>query len=70
MGHSGFVSRSLCLVGARMGDDLRLTGQLWNAIGYSQAYHPSLIQSARWGGVYAVGFLIVAVNAALALLRS
>ncbi len=47
---------------------LSLTGQLWNAIGYSQAYQPMLIQSARWGGVYAVGFLVVAVNAALALL--
>jgi apolipoprotein N-acyltransferase len=45
---------------------LGLTGQLWNAIGYSQAYHPALIQAARWGGVYAVGFLIVGVNAALA----
>jgi apolipoprotein N-acyltransferase len=44
-----------------------VTGQLWNAIGYSQAFHPLLIQSARWGGVYAVGFLIVAVNAAMAL---
>jgi apolipoprotein N-acyltransferase len=46
---------------------LETTGQLWNAIGYAQAYHPTLIQSARWGGVYAVGFLIVLVNAALAL---
>ena len=43
-----------------------VTGQLWNAIGYSQAFHPLLIQSARWGGVYAVGFLVVATNAALA----
>lgn len=42
---------------------LGLTGQLWNAIGYSQAYRPELIQSAHWGGVYAVGFFIVAVNA-------
>ena len=48
------------------GYDLKRTGQLWNAIGYSQAYQPMLIQSARWGGVYAVGFLIVAVNAAIA----
>ena len=47
---------------------LSFTGQLWNAIGYSHAYEPMLIQTARWGGVYAVGFLIVAVNAALALL--
>jgi apolipoprotein N-acyltransferase len=45
---------------------LEITGQLWNAIGYSQAYHPWLIQSARWGGVYAVGALVVLVNAAIA----
>ena len=45
---------------------LALTGQLWNAIGYSQAYVPPLIQAARWGGVYAVGFLILTVNAAVA----
>jgi apolipoprotein N-acyltransferase len=45
---------------------LGLIGQLWNAIGYSQAYVPRLIQTARWGGVYAVGFLIVMVNAAIA----
>ncbi len=42
------------------------TGQLWNAVGYSQAYQPFLIQAAHWGGVYAVGFLIVLVNAAVA----
>ncbi|HJU54753.1 MAG TPA: apolipoprotein N-acyltransferase [Pyrinomonadaceae bacterium] len=41
-------------------------GQLWNALGYSQAYATPLIQSARWGGVYLVGFLIVVVNAAVA----
>jgi apolipoprotein N-acyltransferase len=51
---------------------LGVTGQLWNAIGYSQAYalsgygFPVLIQSARWGGVYLVGLLIVAINAAIA----
>ena len=45
---------------------LETTGQLWNAIGYSQAFHPLLIQSARWGGVYAVGALVVFVNAAIA----
>ncbi|HVF42707.1 MAG TPA: apolipoprotein N-acyltransferase, partial [Pyrinomonadaceae bacterium] len=41
-------------------------GQLWNALGYSQAFRPALIQAARFGGVYAVGFLILCVNAALA----
>jgi apolipoprotein N-acyltransferase len=47
---------------------LGVTGQLWNAIGYSQAYVPILIQSARWGGVYAVGFMIVVGNTAIAYL--
>ncbi|MEO8433534.1 MAG: apolipoprotein N-acyltransferase [Pyrinomonadaceae bacterium] len=45
---------------------LGVTGQLWNAIGYSQAYHPTMIQSASWGGVYAVGFLVVLTNGAIA----
>ena len=45
---------------------LCLTGQLWNALGYSQAYQPALIQTARWGGVYAVGFLAAAVGSAVA----
>ncbi|HKP39222.1 MAG TPA: apolipoprotein N-acyltransferase [Pyrinomonadaceae bacterium] len=42
-----------------------VTGLAWNAIGYSQAFHPQLILSARWGGVYAISFLIVMVNAVL-----
>src|SRR6185503_2743896 len=37
---------------------LSVTGQLWNALGYSQAYHPTVIQAASWGGVYAVSFLV------------
>ena len=41
-------------------------GQLWNAVGYSQAFRPELIQAARFGGVYAVGFLVLGFNAALA----
>jgi apolipoprotein N-acyltransferase len=45
---------------------LGVTGQLWNALGYTQAYEPALIQSASWGGVYAVGFLILSINSALA----
>ena len=49
---------------------LGVTGQLWNAIGYSQAYSLSgmLIQVAKWGGVYEVGALVVAINAAVALI--
>src|SRR5215207_6179831 len=30
---------------------LGVIGQLWNAVGYSQAYVPVLIQGARFGGV-------------------
>lgn len=45
---------------------LGLIGQLWNALGYSQAFEPALIQPARLGGVYAVSFLLVAVNSAVA----
>ena len=45
-----------------------VTGQLWNSLGYSQAFHPIAIQSARWGGVYLVTFLIVLVNNAIASL--
>ena len=45
-----------------------VTGQVWNALGYSQAFHPLLIQSARWGGVYAVSFLVVLANSAIVLL--
>ncbi|HEU4597197.1 MAG TPA: apolipoprotein N-acyltransferase [Pyrinomonadaceae bacterium] len=45
---------------------LGVIGQLWNAVGYSLAEVPTLIQAARFGGVYAVGFLVVSVNAALA----
>ena len=46
---------------------LAVTGQLWNSLGYSQAFHPALLGPATWGGVYAVSFLIVVVNAAVAI---
>ena len=46
---------------------LAVSGQLWNALGYSQAFHRMLIQPANWGGVYAVSFLIVAINTAVVL---
>jgi apolipoprotein N-acyltransferase len=45
---------------------LEVSGQLWNALGYSQAYQPILIQLARWGGVYAVSFAVLAINSAIA----
>jgi apolipoprotein N-acyltransferase len=40
----------------------------WCLLGYSQAPNPVFIQSARFGGVYAVSFLLVVGAAALALL--
>src|ERR1051326_1612369 len=43
-----------------------ITGQVWNAIGYSQAFKPELVQTARWGGVYAPSFLILTMNVAIA----
>src|SRR5687767_8729720 len=42
-----------------------LTGLDWNALGYSQAFHPFLIQPARWGGIHAVTVLILLANAAV-----
>ncbi len=48
-----------------------VTGLMWNSLGYSQAFHPVLIQPAKWGGIYAVTFLVVLINAAIvfALIR-
>jgi apolipoprotein N-acyltransferase len=44
-----------------------VSGQLWNSLGYSQAFQPILIETARWGGIYLVTAAIVAFNAALTL---
>ncbi|MEP6900174.1 MAG: apolipoprotein N-acyltransferase, partial [Actinomycetota bacterium] len=40
-----------------------LTGNNWNALGYSQAFAPTkIIQQASVGGVYMVGFSVVMLN--------
>ncbi len=44
-----------------------VTGLDWNALGYSQAFHPAMIQTADIGSVYIVTSLIVTVNAATAI---
>lgn len=44
---------------------LKVTGMGWNALGYSQAMEPSIIQAARFGGVYVVSALLVLESAAL-----
>lgn len=36
-----------------------LTGNNWNAVGYSQAFNPGLIQNASLGGVNLTGFVVV-----------
>jgi apolipoprotein N-acyltransferase len=42
-----------------------LTGNNWNAIGYSQAFSPILLHMAEFGGVLFVSFWVVSINAVL-----
>jgi apolipoprotein N-acyltransferase len=44
---------------------LQVTGMGWNALGYSQAFQPAIIQISRFGGVYAVSALLVSASSAL-----
>ncbi len=44
---------------------LWLTGNNWNAIGYSQAFKLSVAQFASVGGVYFVGFIVMIESAAI-----
>jgi len=53
-------------VAGELGRSKLLTGCPWAVFGYSQAGVSYLPQIADWGGVYAVSFVLVAVNAALA----
>ena len=64
-GHGAILSAPLVWVSLELAR-YTVTGQVWNAIGYSQSFHPFLIQSARWGGVYAVGSLLITSNALIA----
>ncbi len=45
-----------------------LTGNAWNALGYSQAFVPVLIQPAKYGSFFLVGFFVAVFNALLFLL--
>jgi apolipoprotein N-acyltransferase len=64
-GPAGLLAGPLVWVSLELGR-YAITGQLWNALGYSQAFHPLLILSARWGGVFAISFFVLAVNTAIA----
>lgn len=44
---------------------LEVSGVGWNALGYSQAFQPAVVQAARWGGVYLVSAVMVAAGTAL-----
>ena len=44
------------------------TGNNWNEIAYSQAFNNDLIQTAQFGGIYLLGFQIVAFNSAILLI--
>lgn len=44
------------------------TGNNWNEIAYSQAFNNDLIQSASFGGIYLLGFQIIAFNSAMLLI--
>jgi len=45
-----------------------LTGNNWNAIGYSQAFNYSVIHLSSIGGVYLLGFIIILGNVLLVLI--
>ena len=45
-----------------------ITGNNWNAVAYSQAFNNDLIQSAKFGGIYLLGFQIIAFNSAILLI--
>ncbi|HKW13321.1 MAG TPA: apolipoprotein N-acyltransferase, partial [Candidatus Krumholzibacteria bacterium] len=38
----------------------------WGLLGYTLSYHPSLLQTAEWWGVFGLSFVIVLVNALVA----
>jgi apolipoprotein N-acyltransferase len=44
---------------------LLVTGVGWNALGYSQAFQPAVIQVSRWGGVYLVSLIMVLASTGL-----
>jgi apolipoprotein N-acyltransferase len=44
---------------------IKVTGVGWNALGYSQAFQPAVIQVSRIGGVYLVSAIMVAASTSL-----
>ncbi len=56
---------SMVWVGSEYLRSVLFTGFPWNPLGVSQYASPAIIQSAQWGGVYAVSAIIVWLNAGL-----
>lgn len=49
---------------------LHVSGVGWNALGYSQAFYPSVIWIAKFGGVFLVSALVVLCSTAITLVFS
>jgi len=67
LGMSTLVTLPVLWVALEFLRSFLFSGFPWAGLGYSQQSHPALIQSAELCGVYGLSFLIVLVNAALAL---
>jgi apolipoprotein N-acyltransferase len=65
-GHYGILSAPIIWTSCEF---LRLlvTGNAWNALGYSLAFKPSSIQLAAFGGVFVISFLLVLANCAFSI---
>jgi len=67
-GSAGLLATPVVWVGLEFLRGHLLTGFPWGLIGYTQWHNTPLMQVAAAGGVHAVSFLVVMVNAAVALL--
>jgi len=68
LGALSLVSAPVAWVALEIARGRLLTGFPWGLLGYSQYRDIPLLQTAAWGGIYAVSFLVLAANAGLALL--
>ncbi len=69
-GPAALIAAPVLWVGVEIVRARALGGFPWGLLGYSQTRNIPLLQIASLGGIYAVSFLVMAVNAGLALLLS
>ena len=67
LGPKGLLLAPVLWVAVEWGRGHLFTGFPWGLLGYSQYGELRLIQIAAWTGVYGVSFLLVLINAAVAL---